>query len=235
MEELIDRYFGRALSDDEQQQLGLLLEKDEAFRKEWEFRLQLQAAIQHKERTALKDMVAGFEQSRRKPYHKIAFAAASLIIVAGFVAWLLLSGRPDGEKLYLAYFEPFPNTVMPSVRGSNGVSPAYEAFRMYEAGNYPIAATLFANIRLKESSDYAVFYEGISYMASGEDDKAVALFELHTLKDGKTPFESYRKWYLALIYLRQGREEKALSLLKTLDTPGGPVQKTAAELLRKLE
>lgn len=234
MEEPLDKYFEKGLSANERKQLTEMLENDPELKKELDFRKRLQGAIHQRERRDLKLFVKGFENNRSNRRYLLYGGVALVLIFIGLVFVRPLFLKPDPEALYLSYFEPFPNMIAPDVRSSETPVDTEEAFRLYDTGRYELAARRFHTLALTGTEDYLPFYEGISQLAAGNASATIALWEKIIFKDEAVPMETYRRWYLALAYLKTGQKEKAVKELDQLSRHANPQQAAAFRLLKEL-
>lgn len=130
--------------------------------------------------------------------------------------------------MYLAYYQTYPNVVAPNVRGENKNNFKNEAFRAYDTEDYKEAIRLFSQIKNEE---FAVFYSAVSYLELDENPKAIQILESGKFSDSPYPFETYRKWYLALAYLKTNQKENGKKILKELVESENPQKEKAMELL----
>lgn len=139
--------------------------------------------------------------------------AASLLLFAAavFVVVQQLKFVPQPD-LYAKYFEPFDSPGSGLTRsGTNGVSIKAEAYEAYDAGNYTKAAELFEQSLAQQDEAIVNLCLANSYMALNEFEKAEAIL-FHLLK-AHTDLVTQTKWYLALTYLKQNKQEKARATL----------------------
>jgi hypothetical protein len=238
MKELIDKYFENTLSDAEKMAFENSLATNQEFREEFEFQNKAQKAIHLKERNELKLTLKQIEAKQTKSDLKIIkktiwpFVAAAMILILGTVGLYHFYGsNSDNQTLYASYYQTYPNVVSPLVRGENSQSNTQEAFNAYEANNFEAASLLFHQIKDKE---YARFYEAVCYLELGKTEKAIVVFNQNTFTDEPIPFETYRKWYLALAYLKIDKKEAAKPLLLELIKTENSQKLQAEELLNKL-
>lgn len=79
-----------------------------------------------------------------------------------------------------------------------------------------------------------MFYKALSQMELQKTTDAIITFEQFDL-DKNNSFTPFVKWYLALAYLRENQQEKAMPLLKSLSEIENPQQEVAQKLLEELE
>lgn len=226
-DELLLAYFERPLSEEEQ----LLWEKwhkeDKTFADEVEFQKNVKTALHRHERTQLKKQLVAFEQqgSIKLTYRKLWAASIAACLLVGLVTWFFMTSVSD-EKLYAEYFQPYPNVVVPTVRG--GAAATNEALYLYEQDNFEGALLAFQKM---DTLAFARFYESQCYLALNKPDKAIDLLE--NLHFADTNFEVLKKWYLALAYLKIQESEKAKPLLEEVAAVENSQQRLAKELIEK--
>jgi lipopolysaccharide biosynthesis regulator YciM len=135
-------------------------------------------------------------------------------------------------EIYSEYFTTFHKTEQIEEIARNDNDFLF-ATRVYEAGDFERASVLFG--MLADSSQvraWALFYEGCSYMALNQPEKAAGIFQT-VLDEGDGEVLSDAKWQLALCYIRLSRPEKATDLLMSLrEDPA--YRKDAGKILRIL-
>jgi tetratricopeptide (TPR) repeat protein len=142
------------------------------------------------------------------------------------------------HALFAKYFQP---DELPDEQTTH----LEEGFSAYKEGNYSIAIAAFQDIAssplTRGESDaetqivfFARYYQGISYLATGNAAKAITALQGLTATD---PFlRSKRDWYLALSYLQAGRQKAAEILLRQLsqNSSAGDIQQKARSLQNDL-
>lgn len=232
-EDLISNYFENNLSKENQIEFDDLLEKDNDFAKEVAYQKNLKKAITLNERARLKQKLQGFEAEKaQKKTFKWQYIAASVVIFIG--SFWFFNQSPNSQELYNQYYQTYPNTVAPAVRGENSTDLKTAAFSEYDAGNYSKAYQLFLDIYNSENQDYALFYGSLCLMELNRHQEALTLLNrFDTTKSND--FTPFIKWYKALSYLKLEENNKSIALLKELSTTQNPQQKQAEELLKELE
>lgn len=231
-ETLINNYFEKSLSTEEQIFFDSLMESDADFAEEVAFQNKVKKAITLNERADLKKKLASFEI--KKPIVKafrIFYAAASIVLLCGLGFYFT---QNSSSVLYDEYYHSYPNVVAPTVRGENKIDIKSEAFFEYDNGNYQKSLELFSKIYDAEKDDYALFYKALSQMELQKTTEAIATFQQFDLGKNNA-FTPFVKWYLALSYLKENQKEKAITLLKSLSETDNPQQEMAQKLLSDLE
>jgi tetratricopeptide (TPR) repeat protein len=136
--------------------------------------------------------------------------------------------------IYDEFYQTYPNVVAPTVRGENETNIKTEAFFEYDNGNYEKSLALFSKIYAAEKVDYALFYKALSQMELQKTTAAIVAFNQFDLSK-KNAFTPFIKWYLALAYLKENQNEKALPLLKSLSETENTQQEMALKLIKKLK
>lgn len=157
-------------------------------------------------------------------------ASIALVVVAAWLLWP--SETVSTEELFAENFEPYPNIIIPTVRGSQTTDSSMlaQAYRAYDLQDYNRTIKIFENISPKDED--ILLYLGNSYLAKGSPEKAIPVFEKMT-KDFDT-FDEQAEWYLSLSYLANKNEIKAKSLLKTIIDKGGSYKTKAEKVMQKL-
>jgi hypothetical protein len=233
-ETLINNYFEKTLSLEEQREFDLLIETDREFAKEFESQKKLKKAITLNERADLKKKLQSFEAAKptaKVTSFKIWYAAASLFLVCGLGFYFT---QNSSSSLYEEYYQSYPNVVAPTVRGENNEDIKSDAFFEYDSGNYQQSLELFSKIYDSEKDDYALFYKALSQMELNKTTEAIASFNQFDLAKNNA-FTPFVKWYLALSYLKESQKEVAIPLLKSLAETENPQQEMAKKLLKELE
>jgi tetratricopeptide (TPR) repeat protein len=233
-EQLLERYFENKLSQEEALLFQNYLDTDPSFAKEWAFQKNVKKAITLNERADLKQKLQSFEtpKSAKKWLSKWS-VAASIAVVLGAGYWFM-NQSPDTIELYEDYYQSYPNVVAPNVRGENSDNIKSEAFYEYDNGNYEKSLVLFSKIYETDKDDYALFYKALSQMELQKTTEAIATFKQFDLGKNNA-FTPFVKWYLALAYLKEKQQDKAIPLLKSLTENENPQEDQAQKLLEDLK
>ena len=231
-ETLINQYFEKTLSAEEQIQFDSLLESDVEFAEQVSFQLKVKKAITLNEREDLKKKLNSFEPKKAKvKSYKIWYAAASLFLIGGLGFYF---SQNSNTAIYEEFYQSYPNVVAPTVRGEQKEDIKSEAFYQYDSGNYKKSLELFSTIYEAEQDDYALFYKALSQMELHKTNDAIGSFMQFDLNKNNA-FTPFVKWYLALAYLKENQKKKAIPLLKSLSETENPQQEMAQNLLTELE
>ena len=236
MQDLIDKYFENTLSDTEKLDFEENLRTEPIFKEAFEFQKSMRAAIHLKERRELKGLLKDIDSRNRSRMTTTKggkywyYAAAAAVI--GFIAIFFYNQQQGTDAaLYMAYHEVYPNVVAPNVRGENAEDLKSKALLAYESEDYQKALTLFSQIK---DDEYPVFYTALCYLELDLPAKTVEILATARFSDSPYPFETYRKWYLALAYLKLENSKAAKEQLQILTKTPNIQARKAAELLEKL-
>jgi len=217
-DDLLGKFFNGKLDPEEQQTFDRLLKEDAAFRQQVTFERNVRKAITLTERARLKQELQSFRVSKPSTTGR---AGRWTLIAASFAGIILISylaisrfSEQSAENLYTSYYQPYPNMIAPVSRGNEADSPEAEAFASYDMENYAGSARLFDQLYNSGKAGYALLYAGISYLETGQTDKAIR--RLKVLSNTENDFAPAARWYLALAYLKDGNRQAAEEALRSL-------------------
>ena len=237
--DLIERYFDSTLTDRETAILNDRLKNEPQLKKLFDQETLLIKAIRFESAKSNLQYLRKLEETinkRSRPSFKTNWyyfaAAASVALVVA--AWFMISMMNQSPaELYTAYFEPYPNTFQPTLRGDAPVDRKSEAFRAYDEGNYQRAATLF-NELLKEDKDPGMLLLlGNANLVLDRNKEAMQNFSAVLTDFDELDMQA--KWFLSLCYLKTGEVEKAQKLLRELGDTEIHYATRAKELLKKVD
>lgn len=234
-EMLIIGYFEHTLTAAQQAEFDRLLVEDRDFADEVTFRREVRLALAHRERPQAKALLQRHEQRRQQPERttrlrlRIA-AAATVAAVVGLAIWLSIRQEP-AEALYAAYYQPYPNTVMPIVRGGHDESLQQEAFRAYDQADFAKADTLFEQLFRETNAHHALLYRGVCLLESGRYRAAISVLAQYPREE---PLGTYATWYRALAHLKLNEREQAIPLLQQVANGADSLSVPVRELLDDL-
>lgn len=190
----------------------------------------LKSGIQFTAREEMRGKLKGIENEISEGENSISLwqsnwlkAAASIALLAA-ATWLLWPSQINpGEKLFTEHFEPYPNIIMPIIRGEQPTdsSPLAEGYQAYDLGEYAKTILLFENLDKKDEG--VLLYLGNSYLANGAPEMAIPIFE-KLIQEYET-FDEQGKWYLSLSHLKLGHHKEAETILRPLAKEGVYKQK----------
>lgn len=236
--ELLDGYLENTLGADDRSAVEARLQNDSGFRQLLEDLKILKESIRQSSRVQLKEELVEIENKlSANPEGKTASlrpwiigVAASLVLVV--VTFLLWPKPTDTQELFAQYFEPYPNVIMPTVRGDlePDTTLMAKAYRAYDSGDYEKAISLFEQVAAKDEGVY--LYLGNSYLATNNPEKAIVCFE--KVWNDYDVFDEQAEWYLSMAYLKTGDLKKANDLLNAIASKEGSFEIKAEKILPQL-
>ncbi|HZY78080.1 MAG TPA: hypothetical protein VFE50_01060 [Cyclobacteriaceae bacterium] len=227
---LIDRFIEGRLSDAEAESVKKRIENDKEFASLYNDMKYLIGSTRVVGRRELIDFLKKEDaktSGTSVQWYVVSGIAAAIALVAAFFIF-----RDTGNPLVDEYFAPYPNTVVPVIRGTpTDSSLRAAALAQYELGNY--AAALESLEQIAPSNPDDLFYMGIS--ALGLKDYSLAVTYLKDYESKGESFVTQTKWYLALAYLGADNVEQSRSYLNALAAEDGSYKQQAAELLSKID
>lgn len=218
--DLIEKYFTNDLTPEEQLLFNKQLQKNKDFEKEFRFQKDLKQAIVSNQRDELKSTLQSFESEIQKKsgYQSIPkkwLIAASVILLLGLGSILIKTAYfPSPERLFVQNFEPYRNIIQPVARGENINTIESSAFVAYENKNYHKAINLFNSVEDPDTT-YILFYKAMCQLSINNAAEAIKLLTPIATsakdKDQDKNFKELSNWYLALAYLKNNEEAKAIS------------------------
>lgn len=229
-EELIEKFFEKALTPSELRDFNEKLAANQDFREAFELQRSIKKVVAVSERNTLKNQLQQFEEAKTKSKNRFRwqFAAAAVAILMISVYLLNSYSANNLEQLFEAYYEAYPNTEMPMVRNAKQNSLPVQAFAAYEKGDFATASQLFSQLT---SEDYAVFYKAICEIENKNHEVALKLLQN---KNFGADYKLKATWYLAMLHLKMGDVEKAKTLLSKLIRERSFKTDEALRLLKKL-
>lgn len=239
-QELIEKYFSDALTQDEQKTFDALYIEGGEFKKEVDFLKDLKKVSETKDTATFRSTLKSFENGTadKKPnliktYWKPLTAIAAIFIVALSINFWLDS-QIDNQFLFENYFEPSKNVTSPVVRSNNDETLHNEAFYVYSKKDYTKASELFSKLHKETNNSEFLFYQGNSLLAKGDIEKAIEVFNEHLKYNDQLYNRTH--WYLALAYLNTNNLKQAKQELETFIASGETFKKEEAKsLLEDLE
>lgn len=245
-QDLIDDYLKGKLDEEQSREVERLAETDDDFRAELDFHRQTKSAFAVEEHDRLKRRLQSLSDKTPKPLHSnrsrtifgrpfwLVASAILLICSVGFYMWSVRQSATDPTDLYMAYFEPYPNVVLPITRDEVQLDERALAYSYYEQADYAKAYELFGSLSEDVHADdpEILFYRGISAMQLDLNDEAIVLLNTYQ-SDSTAKLGRQAKWYEALTHLKQGNKKEARKLWQDLADHPGYKQQEATSLLKE--
>jgi tetratricopeptide (TPR) repeat protein len=235
-EHLINNYFENSLTADEQLEFNKRLKNDVSFNEQLLFEKQVRAAIHIEERKALKQKLQVYEQQlfTTTNYKKWWLMAASIFVI--FATYFIYQRSISStQKIFASYYQAYPNTIAPIVRGSIiKDSLQFAAFEMYEAKNYTQALPLFNQLIDKAKNEKYNIYIAICQIEL--NNLSAALNTLNLLQqETNEEIQASFLWYTAMIYVKQNNTKNAIVYLQKLTTFNNAFDQQAIDVLEKIK
>ena len=237
--EVLGKHLRGELTGLEQKALEAQLEADSSLRDELEFHRGLHQAVGDKRLDYFQELVKESEQNYFKQAGKKKFstknfrriAAVAVLVIMATIGYFAFSSQPSPDTLFATYFEPYQS---PGTFRSEDLTSFDQDFILglarYDEGQYAEAAQSFTKTLEKTpEKDIAVFLRGVSYLATNQAEQAERDFQA-VIADEQSLFVEQARWYLSLLYLKQGEPDKARKSLNKIK-PSEEVK----QLLRKIE
>ncbi len=232
-EVLLEKFLKNQLTQEERQQLDVLMNEDISFREQVLFEQNVKKAITRNEREDLKSFLRNIDSSKQsKPFKWKAVAASFIGFMMITTITLFLFRDKPAEQLYLSYYQPYPNIIAPAVRGAADTSSIAKAFEAYDTENYILSAPLFDQLYESNRTSFALLYSGISHLENGQTETAIQRFQ--QLKTEDNDYKDIAQWYLALTFLKDGKRDFAEELLKDLAKRDTEFSEQVEELLKEI-
>jgi len=235
MEQLINNYFSKGLSDSEQEQFNQLMREDEEFRSEVEFLKEMRDGITLSKRDELKREMSSWDlesetivapKRNKKMFRLKNFAAAAGFLLLAASAFFLFENQNSGD-----YFSPMEN-ISHTIQRSGESTEADKAFIAYEKSLFDEADALFGKLYEETGADYLLIYRANSKMANRDYNEALALFNSYLADGGE--LDAQALWYKALCLKELGEDLKALETLRTLEGLSNYKEEQVSKLIKRL-
>jgi hypothetical protein len=236
--ELIDQFLAGKLSASEAEFVRKRIEGDKEFSALYE---DLKYVIESTRIAGREELVSYLKtiEPKSEPVPKSTLwywvsGVAALIAIAFSLFFFIGKGSPanPNENLVAAYFTPYPNVIVPVVRGEAEDSTARaKAFREYELGDYESALESLNNIDTPTQDDQ--FYKGVCSLALNDYTGAVSYLKKY--EEGGESFATQTKWYLGLAYLGTGELDLSRKYLSDLAGTDNSYRAKASDLLTKIK
>ncbi|WP_299442140.1 hypothetical protein [uncultured Aquimarina sp.] len=212
---------------------------NESFTPDIEEVKQVEAYFRSAEAKKLKDTIAKAQANYQKK-NNISFlknrlflpilAAASIAI---FVVLYTLNSNNSSQDLYVGYSQW---RDLPSLTSRSDESQLAEGQRLFEQKKYKESYTLFKDYveGKNEISPPVLVYSGLSALELNKYKEAISYFD--QLINSDTIDQSKGYWYKALVYLKQNKKQKTITILEEITTDKNNYNyQEALELLDKLK
>ncbi|MEM6815396.1 MAG: hypothetical protein AAF600_13590 [Bacteroidota bacterium] len=202
------------LSAEEERLFDLQFSDNSDFREQYFVYKEMMEVVIVAEKKALKQKLERLNQSKKKKLKLWLPLAASFILLIGLAS--IFYSR-DTNDLYDTYFDTYPNLILPTTRGGQENGGILEkAFFNYDRRQFEEANRAFETYLQNNKDTRISFYQAMGLMNSRKLEEAKKIL-VSVEKSENESFEYMQetRWYLALLYLREGNKENAVKLLET--------------------
>nr|WP_297915407.1 hypothetical protein [uncultured Allomuricauda sp.] len=202
------------LSAEEERLFDLQFSDNSDFREQYFVYKEMMEVIIVAEKKALKQKLERLNQSKKKKLKLWLPLAASFILLIGLAS--IFYSR-DTNDLYDTYFDTYPNLILPTTRGGQENGGILEkAFFNYDRRQFEEANRAFETYLQNNKDSRISFYQAMGLMNSRKLEEAKKIL-VSVEKSENESFEYMQetRWYLALLYMREGNKENAVKLLET--------------------
>lgn len=181
---------------------------------------------------------SGQRQGPLKIVHKYVLPAAAAAALLLFATTLFGPPKDAGPalndaQLYAAYFETY-NITNSTRSGDQVLSIAANATKAYNQGDFATASKDWQTLVDQETGDMELrFNLAQAYLNQQTDATDILAHDVlkTIIDDGNSPFIPKAKWYLALLYVKQGEALIAKPLLQDVKLKGGKTYRDKATML----
>lgn len=237
--ELIEDYLDGTMGDADRRQFEARLVADPELARELSTQKLIHEGIQQAGRKELHGSLRDLEASLppieaetvplwRNTWLRIA-AAITVLAVCSYLLWTRQAGP---GQLFDEYFDPYPNVIIPTVRGDVAADTTLKAkaYRAYDRKAYREAIEFFEKA---EADEAVLLYLANSHLAAGDAERAIILLN-RVIRDYDA-FDEVARWYLCLAYLKAGRKDNAISEAAIVITDSGEFSREAELLVKRLK
>ncbi len=248
-EQLLDLYFSRTISTEDEAELRQLLAADLGLAREFSWQLQLArsanlAGLHHPLKQRLRAETPSLRRHNATRLRLLSLAAAALLLFCA--AWWFffrtetVTPPPNPVQIAMDHFEHFPNKIVIEVAGASDSDSIPVAVRsalaLYDRHDYRRASQALQTVvqQFPDEPGYQ-FYYGVSLVGCQQFETAIAPLERSAARNNVYQTPAY--YYLALANTGARRYSQARQALEKYlaDTVRGVTyRKQAQDLLEKL-
>lgn len=212
--ERIEAYLNQYMNAEERLAFERELDADELLRNEVALQRRLVAAAEVFSHPVAS--TASIESAPVASVRKIRswmWYAASVAVVL-LVVWVYNRKAQTADKLFADYF--IPDTGLPVVMsGGEADYDFYDGMVSYKEEDYNRAIVIWKELYKKQASnDTLRYYMGVAYLNSNNPEAIPHL--LAVAENEESSWKTKATWYLALAYLKEGRNDEAVVWLDKL-------------------
>lgn len=244
--ELIDRYLKNDLSKTELEEFRKILKKNPELQKEIQLHAEVNKALQEKDIIKFRLELEKLHEKQRKNYHRSKIitmfkqrqyaitaiaASVAVVLVVGGLLLFNSSEQQNSDNYFTSFYEPEEAVTIVRSGGNSDNMTLKNAMMEYQGRNYESAIELFSQ---KPENNLAKFYMGLSYLESGNTDKAIELFK-SIINHQENLFVEQAQWYLGLSYLKVEKTDEAKKVFNTIINSDNIYKDDANKILKNLD
>lgn len=158
------------------------------------------------------------------------------IVATWFITERLKTPEDTLQSLYTANVKPCMNYWTTDPQFKDTVSMQAQAMKLYDQGEFTLALEAFQRFE-PEAHEEALYnlYLGICYLKS--DFTNLGIMHLTEATDQFRKFDMVQlsRWYLALGYLKAGKEKEAVESFKKIVEVNAPQRYKSEEILKEID
>jgi len=238
---IIETYLDGSMIQEERDKMDVLLCENEELSSELELYKNINESITDTEIFDFRSKIVALSgkkntkqaDNKSRIMKKLKYpVAAAILILIGLSLYQTLVLKSSGE-IYQMYYEPYQTDL--STRSAIHSGDKVElSYKLYQEGNFEASFEILHNyLKINFSDQTARFYYAMNAIELNKDELAIS--ELLSLEeDTFSPYSLHAKWYLAMLYLKTGQNNKAKRNLKVLSAGENMYSIRAKEITRKL-
>lgn len=222
IEELIDRYLSKSMTEVEEKDFEDLLKTDKTLYAEYLKSIAARKLIEEAGRLELKEKLETFENEEQLSKTRIiplwikrAMAMAAVLIVFFGLYQVVFNNSITADQVYLSYFEVYK---APSVARNSEVTLSDNlklAMNAYDKKAYDEAVVFFN--RVADKANYLTnFYKGLSYLSLKKPNYNLALKSFESVLQNDNDYNQQALWYKGLTLLKLGETNMAMEVFQII-------------------
>lgn len=238
--EKIEGYLQGTLTPADRKRFEAEMKKNEELREEVALHRQLISSIETESVRQLLEQIheENFEKEtpvvsirHRRAYTFIAVAASlALLILSGW--WYINLQVSQPASLYASYFSPAAG--LPTTLSHTNNARFSEGMISYKLEEYAEAREWWQPLlQADPANDTLNFYMGVASLADEQTEGAIHYLS-KVAEENNSVYYTDARWYLALAYLLNEKEEKARTLLQGLSEQDNSYREQSIEIIEKI-
>lgn len=239
IEELIDRYLSKLMTEVEVKDFENLLKVDKTLHAEYLKSVAARKFIEEAGRLELREKFDAFESEEQIGekaiiplwFKKTMKIAAAFVVLFGLY-YVVFNSTISADAVFESYFEAYK---VPSVERNSETTldtNLQSAMKAYGAKSYEEALQFFN--KLEDKANYVTsFYKGLSYLSSKNPDYKQALQSFEIVLQTDNDYNQQALWYKGLTLLKLKETDKALKVFQKIKETASYNHAKAVEILNE--